>query len=180
MEDKVWYRDENGMPYELTQSSVEMLEFVNDKLALHYPKANARLEEVFSESRKNILFFRYLKVEQFIRCNFGNIDDSQKDINAHGIFNLENVPCPARARYKMCPHYGVICRAERERIFSPAEMSVLELFYFGIDKDEIAKRLNLEPISVRNHLNNARQRVDARNTTELLQYLRTNKIFKEE
>ena len=56
-----------------------------------YPVAFKRLSELYSKSEKNRLHFEYKIVHRFARCNFGEYDQQNYDIDRNGSFQFEEV-----------------------------------------------------------------------------------------
>ena len=67
-----------------------MLAVIRDR----YPKAHARLMQLYSASTMNRWHYEFRVVHRFIRCNFGEYDQYNLDINKDGQFVFEEVKCP--------------------------------------------------------------------------------------
>lgn len=84
--------DENNRP------TIEcMLSVIRDR----YPKAHTRLMQIYSSSTMNRWYYEFRVVHRFIRCNFGEYDQHNLDINRDGLFVFEEVKCPLRGE---CEH----------------------------------------------------------------------------
>ena len=64
-----------------------MLAVIRDR----YPKAHARLMQLYSSSTMNRWHYEFRVVHRFIRCNFGEYDQYNLDINKDGQFVFEEV-----------------------------------------------------------------------------------------
>lgn len=107
--------DENNRP------TIEcMLSVIRDR----YPKAHTRLMQIYSSSTMNRWYYEFRVVHRFIRCNFGEYDQHNLDINRDGLFVFEEVKCPLRGE---CEHEGVICRPELNTSLTEREMEVFRL-----------------------------------------------------
>lgn len=74
--------DENNRP------TIEcMLSVIRDR----YPKAHTRLMQIYSSSTMNRWYYEFRVVHRFIRCNFGEYDQHNLDINRDGLFVFEEV-----------------------------------------------------------------------------------------
>lgn len=66
-----------------------MLSVIRDR----YPKAHTRLMQIYSSSTMNRWYYGFRVVHRFIRCNFGEYDQHNLDINRDGLFVFEEVKC---------------------------------------------------------------------------------------
>lgn len=173
--DELWYRLADGTVSRFTESSVEIIKLLSRTIEDFYPKAYEALSREYEACKGNMHFYMYRIVLRFCRCNFGNID-SINDIDALGRLNLECVPCPLRGE---CPLEGVVCNPEFDSQLRPSELRVLELWYDGKSKDEIANRLYLSLNTVNNHIRNAYSRLGIREKAEFFRYAEKHKLFKQ-
>ena len=63
-------------------------------------------------------------VRRFCKCNFGELDNTSRDIDKKGGFNFERVKCPMRGE---CKYEGIICNPQFNSRISDAEMRVMRL-----------------------------------------------------
>ena len=83
-------------------------EFISDILLYiseMYPKDYEALMELYSKSSRNRIYYEYLAVSRFVRCNFGEYDQLSTDIDMQGYFKFEEVKCPLRGE---CKFEGII------------------------------------------------------------------------
>lgn len=143
---------------EVTQ---EMLLYIKDL----YPAAFKALAKLYSPSEKNREFFEFRMVHRFIRCNFGEYDGLTLDITNPGTFNFEHVSCPLRGE---CVHEGVICRPKKCTNLSPREEEVAILLGKGLNRAEIADKLNISPFTVSRHIANIKARLNLSRTAQII------------
>ena len=176
LDNETRYRLPDGTDEKLTESSLEVISFMIDKIENLYPKAYAALQKEYKPLNAIPFLKRYNVVNRFCRCNFGSIDNV-RDIDSKGRFVFEYVSCPLRGE---CLMEGVVCSPEFCSQISKSEMRVLELLYRGYDKEEIAEKLFLSIHTVNNHIRNAYTRLGFHEKSEFIDYAHRNKLFKEE
>ena len=172
-EDELWCMHD-GKNVIVTESDVPLIKEMLSKIREFYPEAYADLEKWFKKSSFNVPYFQYLIVDQFCRCNFGNLDSSKKDVDKKGCFNFERVNCPMRNR---CPHENVVCNPKFNTSISPAEMRVMELMYEGLSVEEAADRLYLSPNTVKKHIKSVYLKLGIHEKSEFVQYAIRNNLF---
>ena len=69
-----------------------MLTVIRDR----YPQAHEALMKLYSKRSMNRTYFEFSVVSRFIRCNFGEYDQYNHDINQIGQWKFEEVRCPLR------------------------------------------------------------------------------------
>ncbi|MBV3849537.1 helix-turn-helix transcriptional regulator [Phocaeicola vulgatus] len=156
--------DENNRP------TIEcMLSVIRDR----YPKAHTRLMQIYSSSTMNRWYYEFRVVHRFIRCNFGEYDQHNLDINRDGLFVFEEVKCPLRGE---CEHEGVICRPELNTSLTEREMEVFRLIASNYQTDDIAAELHISPCTVNRHRENIKAKIKVRNVGELITYWHQNQM----
>lgn len=146
-----------------------MLTIIRDR----YPKAHTALMEIYSKRTMNKIFFEYSAVHRFIRCNFGEYDQYNYDIDALGWFMFEEVKCPLRGE---CPFEGVICRPELETNLSDREMEVFRLIARNMRSEEIAAELSISKFTVDRHRENIKFRLKLRDIPAMITYWHSNHL----
>ena len=165
---------ESGQPAvvlkETARPTIEhMLTVIRDR----YPKAHARLMQLYSSSTMNRWHYEFRVVHRFIRCNFGEYDQYNLDINKDGQFVFEEVKCPLRGE---CEHEGVICRPELDTALTDREMDVFRLIASSCQTDEIAAELHISPCTVNRHRENIKAKIKVRNVGEMISYWHRNQM----
>ena len=74
-EDNVWYRNQDNQHVKLEETDREFISHLINRIKEFYPKAYAKLTEVYSKCASNIVYHQYKMVWRFCKCNFGNIDN---------------------------------------------------------------------------------------------------------
>lgn len=144
-----------------------MLSVIRDR----YPKAHVRLMQIYSASTMNRWHYEFRVVHRFIRCNFGEYDQYNLDINHNGQFIFEEVKCPLRGE---CEHENVICRPELNTRLTEREIEVFRLIASNLQTDDIASELHISPYTVSRHRENIKAKIGARNTGEMISYWSIN------
>jgi DNA-binding CsgD family transcriptional regulator len=127
-----------------------------------YPEAFKALTEFYQRSIPNVPYFRWLVVCRFIRCNF-SLYDRKTDIDACGVFQLEEVQCPLRGECKLD---GVVCRAKLNNKLTARQEEVMRHYCEGLTYQEIAERLYISPETVKTIKRDAFRKVGVHDINE--------------
>lgn len=174
-EGDLWYLDDRGHNEMVGQNSPvigEVLSIIRDR----YPEAYKALQERYKDSAPNRLYFRYVIVKRFIKCNFGNLDSTSFDIDGDKV-NFERVVCPLRME---CKYDGVICSPLFKTSLTSQELRIGRLWYEGLSKDEIAGLLFLSPETVNSHIRNIYRKLGIHEKAEFVRYAASNGLFNHE
>lgn len=68
----------------LSENNRPTIEYMLSIIRDRYPKAHAKLMELYSASTMNRWHYEFRVVHRFIRCNFGEYDQYNLDINKDG------------------------------------------------------------------------------------------------
>ena len=158
----------------LTDKDRNIIESMITIIRDRYPEAFKALAKNYSVTERNRLRYEFLIVHRFIRCNFGEYDQYNYDINNNGDFKFEEVHCPLRGE---CKHEGVICKPCVNTNLSDREKEVLKLIAEGEKREDIAEKLFISPGTVNRHRENIRAKIQAKNTADMVNYY--NNHFKE-
>jgi DNA-binding CsgD family transcriptional regulator len=157
---------QDGEPMrELTEHDTELILDLFDRIRRDYPEAFKCLSETYRKSEKNILYFRFLCVRRFIRCNFGNYDTLTDDIDTTGQFHFEQVQCPLRGE---CTGYKIICSPKYNTKLSSRELQVLEMYVKPMEMADIADTLCISPFTVDQHVRSIRAKTGCKSKAELI------------
>jgi DNA-binding CsgD family transcriptional regulator len=153
----------------LEQSDQDLITAVLQLIDDRYPKAYSALCKLYSRSSMNAPYYSFVIVRRFCRCNFGNLDTLQYDIDRKGNFHLEQVPCPLRntGDCKLC---GIVCSPELDTRLRRQELNILELIASGYTNQQIADLYHISVFTVIRHRNNMRARLGLNNTAALVAY----------
>lgn len=178
--DEVWYRRGNGVPEVFDEHNREIIDTIFETIKSEYPDAFEALRERYGSSEPNIMYYKYVVVKRFIKCNFSKVDTTYIDIENLGgkeQMNSENVDCPLRGE---CPFEGRICNPRFSSNLTEREMMVAKYFYEGKRKDEIAELMFLSPETVNNHIRRIYKKLDVHSEAEFVKYVDAKRMFKNE
>lgn len=151
--------------YEYSQSCRRLTEEMMSSIRELYPDAYKTLAELYSKNERNRDFYEYNIVHRFIRCNFGEYDALNYDIDKGGRFHFEDVRCPLRGE---CRHEGVICKPKMKTALSPRESEVAQLLGQGLSRQEIADELYISICTVARLIDNIKNRLDIKTTAQIV------------
>lgn len=163
---------EYGQPVrELILSDRGIVEPMLSILRDRYPIAFARLSELYSRNEQNRWNYEYKMVHRFCRCNFGEYDQNNLDIDYAGTFHFEEVRCPLRGE---CLHEGVVCRPELNTKLTDREKEIVKLIADGCQAQNIADELCISVATVNRHRENIKAKLQLRNIGEIVSYYHNN------
>ena len=175
-EDELWCLFPDGSNQPVTDKDIGLIKSVLDRIRECYPDAYKALMECYQKSAQNIPYFQYLIVRRFCKCNFGELDNTSRDIDKNGGFNFERVKCPMRGE---CKYEGIICSPQFYSRISDAEMRVMKMIYEGANNEDIAEKLYLSPHTVKNHIKSVYIKLGIHEKSEFIQYAHKNNLFKD-
>ena len=132
-----------------------------------YPGAFNALSKLYSKSELNHGFFIFKIVHRFIRCNLGENDTLNFDINRVGSINVEEVRCPMRGE---CLYEGIICKPTLQSKLSDREEKVGRLLATGLSNMEVAEELGISLCTVHRHIANIKARLHFKNTNQIISH----------
>lgn len=145
---------------ELIQS---LLQIINDR----WPIAYKRLSTNYTMSERNIRYYNYRMVKRFLRCNCGEYDQNNYDIDSHGVFHFEEVKCPLRGE---CKDECIICKPEMNTKLTDREMDVFRLIVDNMEMDAIANKLDISVATVNRHRENIKAKLGLKSVKEMITY----------
>lgn len=146
-----------------------MLTIIRDR----YPKAHTALMNIYSSSTMNRWHYEFRVVHRFIRCNFGEYDQHNLDIDHNGKLVFEEVKCPLRGE---CEFENVICRPELDLPLTEREMEMFRLIASNLQTDKIANELHISPCTVNRHRENIKAKIEANTVAEMVSYWYQNNL----
>ena len=170
---KLWGIFDDGSNRPITESDTDFIGYMIDAIRERYPQAYEALCECYKSASNDVPYFQYLIVNRFTRCNFGTLDNTKKDIS-NGEFNLEVVSCPLRGE---CQYECRICRPKFNSKLSSSEMRVMELWYNGLNTEEISKKLFISMNTVKIHVKSAYLKLGIHDKGEFIRYANQNNLF---
>lgn len=172
-ENEVWVKQGNKNT-KLEEKSRDIIKAMIELLQSFYPKAYQSLEKHYEKLSWNRPLQEFRIVKQFCKCNFGNLDIYNIDIDENRTFCFENVPCPMRGECKM---ENIVCHAEFNSILSLAEKRVARLICNGYSNDKISNEMYISPNTVRSHLRHIYKKLNINSRHELMNYCQSNNLF---
>ncbi len=167
---------EVGQPAkQLKDSDRELIGRLLTIISDRYPQAHRALMNLYSKSTMNRVYYEYKVVHRFIRCNFGEYDQYNIDVDKNGTFRMEEVRCPLRGE---CTFEGIICKPVLDIRLSDREMEVFSMVVDNMSKDEIASALCISPFTVDRHRDNIKAKIGVRSIAEMINYWYTNNLHK--
>ncbi len=157
----------------LKDNDYDIISYMLTTISDRYPKAYAALMELYSKRTMNKKFFEFSVVHRFIRCNFGEYDQYNHDIDANGNFIFEEVKCPLRGE---CQQEGVVCKPEIDTTLTEREMEVFRLIASNMRTEDIAEKLNLSKFTIIRHRENIKARLGLHDIPELITYWHVNHL----
>lgn len=145
----------------------QMLVVLNDR----YPGAFKRLSEIYSRYEANRYNYEYKMIHRFVRCNFGEFDQQNYDINHSGHWNFEEVRCPLRGE---CKHECIICKPIVNTSLTEREMEILKLIAECLQAQEISEVLNISVSTVNRHRENIKFKLKLDSVSKLVKYYHEN------
>jgi DNA-binding CsgD family transcriptional regulator len=155
------------------QSEREFTLAMLDKIANFYPEAYKALSETYLQSKLNKLYYEYIMVHRFIRCNFSEYDN-KPDVDQEGAFRFEFISCPMRGECKYC---GIICNPKFNSKLSDRELEVMRLYYNSYKAEKIADKLFISIETVKKHKRNSFQKLKLHSLSEFITYASRNQLF---
>lgn len=165
---------ELGKPVrELSDSDRSFIEEFLSILRNRYPEAFAKLSEIYSTSDRNVVYYEFRITKRFIKCNFGEYDQSNFDIDENGSFKFEEVKCPLRGE---CKYEGCICKPTLNNTLTPREMDVLRSIAAGNQTNDIADNLSISPATVNRHRENIKAKINVHSVAQMTAYFLNNNL----
>lgn len=174
LDDKVYATTETNEVVEINEQSKDLITDILGRVEDYYPQAYEGLKEWYKKSMLNVPYARFQMAQRFIKCNFGELDKTQDDIDSNGGFHFEKINCPMRGE---CKFEGIVCMPKFDSRLSNAELRVMELYYRNEKIDAIADKLYLSGHTVKNHIRSAFAKLDIHSHAEFISYANRNHLF---
>ncbi len=154
-----------------TEVCLAILEIIRDR----FPGAWSRLHVLYKPKAKTKVAqdtASFAMIERFIRCNFGEHDLLTPDIE-HEIMHFEEVKCPLRG---ICQDENIICKPQSLIKLTPTEKEITRLYLWGDTFDQIARKLDKSPSTIKSHLFNIKKKLNCKNCREIIKVMRVYNI----
>ncbi len=178
-DNELWCKSDDGENFIVEESNTELVSYILNNVRARYPEAYRSLEKWYKKSAVNVRYYQFLMARRFCKCNFGNLDATEKDVDSitrDGVFHFEKVCCPLRGE---CPFEGKVCMPKFDSRLSPAEKRVMKLFYEGKDKEEIGELLFVSPGTIKLQIKSAYLKLGVHSRAEFVKYANDNNMFNE-
>lgn len=172
-DDELWCKSGDYGNVRVTESSHEIIDEMNSIIKDCYPEAYSALKEHYKKSSANKMYFNYLVVKRFCKCNFGELDTLRKDLN-NGAFNFERVKCPLRGECKL---EGIVCSPKINSHISEAEDRVMELVFKGLSNEEIADKLYISINTVKSHIRAVYAKLLLKDRADFVRYAERRNMY---
>lgn len=174
LDDELWCCD-NGRNIKVDVSNEGLINKLLEKIRCNYPTAYEYLTEHYKYASPNMQYYRFLIVRRFVKCNFSNLDTTDADIENKGVMHFEHVACPLRGE---CECEGVVCCPKYKTSLSQREEEIGKLWYGGLSRAYIAKKLCISQDTVVSHIRNIYSKLGVHSIGEFVACVNTNNIFK--
>lgn len=158
------YTENDSHPFSYKYDA-DLIDYIYNKIESDYPQAFNRLCEIYKEFSWNQRILKFKICMRFIKCNWGNLDNTLQDIKGD-IWNIEVTQCPLRGE---CPHENIICRPRFASGLSNREIEVLNLLATAKTAKDIANELNISIHTACKHVENIRNKLNM-NGKELIAF----------
>ncbi len=166
---KTCLRTSDGKSKMLETGDREAILFMMEKIRAYFPQSLERLEEIYAKSKMNRVYYEFRIVDHFIRCNFGDADFLNPDVEMN-MFHFEEVKCPLRG---ICHDEGVICKPKIKLPLSEEEKKVVGLYTEGFLPKEIAKSLGKAEQTCKNQIWSACKKMKLASPRTLIKLFRS-------
>lgn len=151
----------------LSQSDRKLIEPMFQAIKEQAPEKFNYLCNKYAASKRNVIYFQFLVVNRFVKCNMGEYDLLSMDIDEFGMFHLENVKCPLQGE---CVDECHNCKLKKADSMSPIHKEILRLKAEGLTEKEIAERMFRSPYTIGNHVDHIRKKYDLHSAADLVRF----------
>lgn len=159
----IFYRQDNRTK-QLTRHDSLIIGKLNDIIKIKYVVAWEALG-LLAKHIEEPEYKSFFIASRFIRCNFGNDDILQFDIEGDAI-NVEDVRCPLRGGH--CKWENIICRSSRQLQLTDDERHIIRLLGTSMAAKDIAAEMKIEYAALRKRISRLKSKLGVKNCTELL------------
>ena len=148
----------------------ELVDEMYERIEDNFPEAMKALQDLYEKSKPNKAYYRYLIVRRFIKCNFGEYDIRELDIDGEQ-WNFEKVGCPLRGECKL---EGIVCNPKLQTGLSRRELEVLSLCAKGMRSQAIADKLHVTIYTINVHIKHILQKLNKENIKSVIRWYHDN------
>ena len=132
----------------LEMTDTEIIDYILEVVQNNYTEAWKALSLEYASAQRNVPYFKFVVVRRFLKCNMGENDLLDWDIDGNGQMHLEMVKCPMRGE---CPLENIVCKPKFSTGLSARESEVLALLAEGHSNQEVADLLFISIHTVKIH-----------------------------
>lgn len=159
----VMVKPKNGAVFVLSEDHTEIISMILNYFNNIYTEAYNKVADIYSKSSLNKKWYEYQMAMRLIKCNLGEYDATNPDINVKGEIILEDVKCPLRG---ICKEEGVICRPRKNTKLSDREIEVGRLCE-SMKYEEISEELNISVLTVYKHIQNIKIKLNLKHSRQI-------------
>ena len=136
---EVIVRPRSGGTFLLAERNREFIVPMKILLQSDYAEAYKACEAMHEKSRPNRVYFDFLCVRQFLKCNFSQFDNVD-DIDSSGRFHFEYISCPLRGT---CKYQNIICNPKFTTTLTKSDIAIMRMIVAQhMTADQIALSLS--------------------------------------
>jgi|WetSurMetagenome_2_1015567.scaffolds.fasta_scaffold95014_2 DNA-binding CsgD family transcriptional regulator len=140
-----------------------------------YAEAYKACEEMNKGAEPNHMYFDFLNVRQFLKCNFGPYDNIL-DIDESGIFHCEFINCPLRGT---CKYNNVICSPTFTTRLTDSDIVIIRMIVMQhMTADQIALTLFRSVNTINNRRKIILKKTGCKDIAQLVGYCYEHNILK--
>lgn len=162
-EGAVMVKPKDGAVFVLTEEHTEIISMILSYFNNIYTEAYNKVAELYSKSTLNKKWYEYQMAVRLIKCNLGEYDAMNPDINFTGDIVLEDVKCPLRG---ICKEEGIICRPRKNTKLSAREIEIGQLCAV-MKYEDIAEELNISVLTVYKHIQNIKIKLNLKHSRQI-------------
>ena len=132
----------------LEMTDTEIIDYILGMIQNNYEEAWKALSLEYASAQRNVPYFKFVVVRRFLKCNMGENDLLEWDIDENRQMHLEMVKCPMRGE---CPLESIVCKPKFSTGLSARESEVLALLADGHSNQEVADLLFISIHTVKIH-----------------------------
>lgn len=132
-----------------------------------YPTALKACQEWNKKSRANTMYFEFLNVRRFCKCNFAKYDGIL-DIDSLGVIHFEYVECPLRGE---CKYENVICNPSFNTSLTKNDINLLRMIVIDqMTAEQISMRIGRSINTINNRRKSIQYKTECNTIAKLVAY----------
>lgn len=164
---------ENADAFLLTEKCRDFIIAMKTLLISDYYNSYRGCQDMNLKSRANTIYYDFLNVRQFIKCNFNQFDNV-KDIDESGCFHFEFVNCPLRGT---CKYENVICNPTFTTHLTDSDRLITKMIVNSMKTEQIALSLSRSIHTINNRRRTILKKTGCKNVAQLTAFCYEHKII---